>query len=1082
ASNEYKDGQNQEKSEEKELLKGKQEKTTIVSEQSAREKKLKGIRKDKDEKVKKEVDDDEDIEKLEKEGRGSVNEDITQGENDAASVKMENVGTQQPWNKLKVEGDESERENTGLSSSRNLGMMEDDLARKLREYDGYTEDEYGMRENDGIEGGQMKMGRTTIPARQEYEDTDVMDEEKIDVASHDVDSVDELVRRRIMNQITSRYDTEYPRTGTQDSGVLPPIATGTLQRHRMVESAYDDRGMGETKIGTKIKTAGEVMDTELGSGGTRMANTLRSGDVQRAQQVHFPVQRLEGGNAADIEKPRGLGRSAPGVQEHKKAAVESNDTNKRAKKERKSFNVQGPNLRPLAPLNLKNAVSNLCRNQRRETIISGKKRKQEKMENGENVIVIQPGSRWLRIGLASDPIPHEIPHIVARKIKKKDAQENEKTEETEKAEKDEGQEQKQEQGQEQEAEKSDDKDQDQDTGNAEAESKKENGERDKKDKKGKVGGKDDIKVDEANDKENRVVELIDFLAEELRRSQRETKRKPVPNAISQVLAYNKSVLPEHINEHNDPYRVEWIDEAHSKERDVFYGEEVARLVNPDEFQVRMPFYRGVFNVEDYTSIEECLGDIQSIWEYAIEQVMGIPRSKLKEYYAMLVVPDIYMKGHVEALLRVLLNYMEFGAVAVHQSSVLVTFGAGVSSACVVDVGAQKTAIACVDDGYCLPDTRVNVKYGGDDITYFLNDLFVRSLFPYSELDLNKTYDWNLINLLKEKHVTLNLSDVSVRVYDFFMRKPNQPTLKYMFKVYDEPYFAPWCLFYPELVSAFSDLPDWNNSFACFPSWHVFDEQPSYSGEYLAACQFGKLPSVEVIDTSLGPAVVPTAAQPNENVDIVDVDMLKHPKNSTALKKDTSAAPTPPLDPVLAAADSSLVSAPTSVPDTPLAIKPTLPSNANTTAPQSTAVLNPTPPVDFPVYTRVYDHAAVNTLMPLDEAIAHSIAHAGTFDKIKKYYSSILLVGGGISHIPFISDFLQYRLYSASRKYSDGNDAETVEKIEMLPSPRDLDPKALAWKGGAVFSRLDITSELWITREEWDHVGVRLLRDRTLFQW
>ncbi|KAJ2385433.1 actin-like protein arp8, partial [Coemansia sp. RSA 2603] len=37
--------------------------------------------------------------------------------------------------------------------------------------------------------------------------------------------------------------------------------------------------------------------------------------------------------------------------------------------------------------------------------------------NGENVIVIHPGSRWLRIGRASDPVPKEIPHVIARRLK-----------------------------------------------------------------------------------------------------------------------------------------------------------------------------------------------------------------------------------------------------------------------------------------------------------------------------------------------------------------------------------------------------------------------------------------------------------------------------------------------------------------------------------------------------------------------------------------------------------------------------------------------------------------------------------------
>ena len=43
--------------------------------------------------------------------------------------------------------------------------------------------------------------------------------------------------------------------------------------------------------------------------------------------------------------------------------------------------------------------------------------------------------------------------------------------------------------------------------------------------------------------------------------------------------------------------------------------------------------------------------------------------------------------------------MKFKALLLHQESVCATFGAGVSSACVVDVGGQCTSIGVVDDGF-----------------------------------------------------------------------------------------------------------------------------------------------------------------------------------------------------------------------------------------------------------------------------------------------------------------------------------------------------------------------------------------------
>ena len=45
-----------------------------------------------------------------------------------------------------------------------------------------------------------------------------------------------------------------------------------------------------------------------------------------------------------------------------------------------------------------------------------------------------------------------------------------------------------------------------------------------------------------------------------------------------------------------------------------------------------------------------------------------------------------------------------------QESLAATYGAGISNACVVDIGATTTSIACVDEGLVLPDTRYLCSY------------------------------------------------------------------------------------------------------------------------------------------------------------------------------------------------------------------------------------------------------------------------------------------------------------------------------------------------------------------------------------
>ncbi|OMJ18778.1 Actin-related protein 8 [Smittium culicis] len=549
-----------------------------------------------------------------------------------------------------------------------------------------------------------------------------------------------------------------------------------------------------------------------------------------------------------------------------------------------------------------------------------------------------------------------------------------------------------------------------------------------------------------------ICKHIDMLCIDLKRKQRETKRKPVPNAVAQVVSYNKSVSPEIIHDHNDPYKIDWIDPNLDPylSTNAFYGDQVQKLINTESFVVKEPIKRGVFNTEDYSSMEVILSDIQGIWTFAIEEILGINKRDLKNYYVVLAIPDLYSKHYVESLLRILLEYMNFGAATVHQSSVLVTFGAGISNACVIDVGAQKTSISCIEDGYCLPDTRV----------------------------------------------------------------PKKPTRKYMFKVYDETYLAPFCLFYPELISAYSKPPKWNSDLLFYHSGYYLDDQKSTVDDHTKPTQYGKLPSIE------NPAIL---EQELKSVDeqLLSIDPVSESQpnipeaqslDSVSASKKTTAVPTPaPSSPagnnLIApsfnepATDNIDVTADFQIPNNASTLGSTekvantesssnlqasgshlniaTPSTELVSQAASSSGTNQQTPA---IMSRIYETSAVDELTPLDAAITHSIAHSGGFDKVKRFYNSIILVGGGISFIPEINSTLQDKLYKLADIRSANNEIEKIEKIEIFPSPRDLDPRVLAWKGGAVLSRLDITNELWIYNSEWRHVGARLIKDRTLFQW
>jgi len=113
-----------------------------------------------------------------------------------------------------------------------------------------------------------------------------------------------------------------------------------------------------------------------------------------------------------------------------------------------------------------------------------------------------------------------------------------------------------------------------------------------------------------------------------------------------------------------------------------------------------------------------------------------------------------------------------------------------SNACVVDMGAQTTTIACVDEGAIIPDSRINMKYGGDDITEYWTKLLLRSSFPWQEVDLSKSVDRRVMQYLKERWCTLFESDVAMQHGDCIIRNKGEKTKRFSFRFYEESFLAP----------------------------------------------------------------------------------------------------------------------------------------------------------------------------------------------------------------------------------------------------------------------------------------------------
>ncbi|XP_047359700.1 actin-related protein 8 isoform X3 [Vespa velutina] len=115
------------------------------------------------------------------------------------------------------------------------------------------------------------------------------------------------------------------------------------------------------------------------------------------------------------------------------------------------------------------------------------------------------------------------------------------------------------------------------------------------------------------------------------------------------------------------------------------------------------------------------------------------------------------------------------------------------------------------------------------------------------------------------------------------------------------------------------------------------------------------------------------------------------------------------------------------------------------------------------------------LLGLDHAILQSIDRCPTEDLKRKMYSCILVVGSGMK-FQGIGMWLHNRI-SLQIPYM-----YRAEQLDIITQPKEMDPGMTAWKGAAILSCLESAQELWIGRQEWERIGVRILRERAPFMW
>ncbi|XP_014790485.2 actin-related protein 8 [Octopus bimaculoides] len=494
----------------------------------------------------------------------------------------------------------------------------------------------------------------------------------------------------------------------------------------------------------------------------------------------------------------------------------------------------------------------------------------------------------------------------------------------------------------------------------------------------------------------------------------------------QLATYNSCVLGEWTDTHSSLNWTSTIDKP-----EFLIGEEALYVRTTDCYNLHWPIRYSQLNIHKGPggTFSSVLADLETIWATALETKLGIPRKDLSDYRVVLLIPDVYIHKHVKALMNILLNNLGFSAAIIHQESVCATFGAGVSSACVLDVGDQKTSVCCVEDGLSHRNTRIVMDYGGSDITRCFQWLLTKSGFNPQHLKITDIVDTRLIQEFKETYCHMDQQQDGVYEYNIHIKKPQSLIIKYnSVKLGDECVLAPLSLF-------FNDMLALQGSQLCHTQQrYEGDSDDPHDDFYLLQTQSQQQQAARL-----------NAARKKENVEA----SLNQLDTSFSQYEDTNLS-----HPQLVDEDSY---------DGPDNF-----SGNDTYKGERKLDLEEEEPQDT---------GPLLQLMGIDQAILHSINKLSNDEIKKKMYSCILVIGGGLN-IRGVQGWIQHRLWSqmpVQFRY-------TLEGMDVITRAKDMEPNLIPWKGASVLSCLDTTQELWIRQKEWQQWSVRILRERAPFIW
>ncbi|RAL38375.1 hypothetical protein DM860_002353 [Cuscuta australis] len=236
-----------------------------------------------------------------------------------------------------------------------------------------------------------------------------------------------------------------------------------------------------------------------------------------------------------------------------------------------------------------------------------------------------------------------------------------------------------------------------------------------------------------------------------------------------------------------------------KYKEYICGEDALRISPSEPYCLRRPIRRGHLNISQHYATQQVLEDLHTLWDWVLIEKLNIPHDQRHMYSAVLVVPETFDNREIKEMISIILGDLRFSSMVVHQEGLAAVFGNGLSTACVVNIGAQVTSVVCVEDGVALPMTQINLRYGGEDISRCLlwTQRHHQTWPPIRTDALAKPVDLLMLNKLRESYCVIREGEVEavtqVHSYEDGMVPGSHKTRLTALNV------PPMGLFYPTLL-------------------------------------------------------------------------------------------------------------------------------------------------------------------------------------------------------------------------------------------------------------------------------------------